>query len=223
MRTDPPRDCTLCPRLRATIRRSRKDNPDWFNAPVPTWFPPEGPDSVRLLILGLAPGLKGANRTGRAFTGDASGDLLYPTLIRTGFARGRFENRADDGLDLVDTAISNAVRCVPPANHPTGAEIATCRKFLESTLKSLPNLEAAVTLGKIAHDSLVRTMGARLSRHPFGHGATSQIDGIRIFSSYHCSRYNVNTGRLTPEMFEAVFSEVSGFLAAADRPIRARG
>lgn len=221
MRIDPDAGCTLCPRLRAGIRKSRKDNPEWFNAPVPTWFPPEGPVGVRLLILGLAPGFKGANRTGRAFTGDASGDLLYPTLIETGFARGIFENRADDGLELVECAISNAVRCVPPGNHPTGAEIATCRKFLIATLKSLPNLATIVTLGKIAHDSLVRATGARLKDHPFGHGAISWIDGIRIVSSYHCSRYNVNTGRLTPEMFEEIFLEIAGFPARSDGPNRA--
>ncbi|TDH35845.1 uracil-DNA glycosylase [Pseudohoeflea suaedae] len=211
-RTDPPRDCTRCPRLRAYVRRSRKAHPDWFNAPVPTWYPPCGPNSVKTLVLGLAPGLKGANRTGRAFTGDASGELLFSTLIKSGFAAGDFANRPDDGLRLIDTAITNAVRCVPPGNHPSGAEIANCRTFLQASLTGMPNLRAIVTLGKIAHDSLVRALDARAAEHPFGHANTSEIDGIRIFASYHCSRYNVNTGRLTPAMLERVFAGVADYL-----------
>ena len=217
-RIDPPRDCTRCSRLRAYIRHSRKHSPGWFNAPVPTWYPPGGPDSVRTLILGLAPGLKGANRTGRAFTGDASGELLFPTLIKSGFAAGDFANSPEDGLRLVDTAITNAVRCMPPGNHPTGPEIANCRPFLQASLTAMPQLEAIVTLGKIAHDSLIRSIGARMADHPFGHGHSSDLNGIRIFSSYHCSRYNVNTGRLTPEMLETVFAEVEAYLG---RRIRA--
>lgn len=184
-------------------------------------FPPgirRCPDSVRTLILGLAPGLKGANRTGRAFTGDASGELLFPTLIKSGFAAGDFANSPEDGLRLVDTAITNAVRCMPPGNHPTGLEIANCRPFLQASLTTMPQLEAIVTVGKIAHDSLIRSSGVRVADHPFGHGQTSDLNGIRIFSSCHCSRYNVNTGRLTPEMLETVFAEVEAYLG---RRIRA--
>ena len=172
-------------------------------------MPPEGPDAVRLLIVGLAPGLRGANRTGRPFTGDYAGDLLYSTLIKFGLAVGRFEARPDDGLTLVGTAITNAVRCVPPENKPTGEEIRTCRQFLTATIRSLPRLSAIVTLGAISHQSTIRALGGKVSAHPFKHGSRFPIDGKTVFSSYHCSRYNTNTGVLTTAMFEAVFSGVS--------------
>lgn len=206
---EPPRDCTLCPRLHDFIALWRQKQPDWFNAPVPTFVPPDGDASVRLLIVGLAPGLRGANRTGRPFTGDYAGDLLYSTLIRFGLARGQFDARVDDGLELVGTAITNAVRCVPPDNKPDGSEINTCRRFLAATIARFDNLEAILTLGTIAHQSTVRALGERVAAHPFGHGARTQIGRVALFSSYHCSRYNTNTGRLTAEMFVGVFGDVA--------------
>lgn len=212
--TEPDYDCGLCPRLRSFILENRKLHPEWHNGPVATWTPPEGPDSVELLIVGLAPGLRGANRTGRPFTGDFAGDLLYETLCSHGFASGIFEARRDDSLQLRRTAITNAVRCVPPQNKPVGAEINTCRTFLAATITRMKSLRAIVTMGKISHDSTVRGLGGKLSAHPFGHQRETEIGGVRIFSSYHCSRYNTNTGRLTPEMFSAVFTDVARFLAA---------
>jgi len=210
--TEPSRDCPLCPRLHDFIAGWRTREPTWHNAPVPTFLPPEGEDSVRFLVVGLGPGLRGANRTGRPFTGDYAGDLLYDTLIRFGFAEGRFEARPDDSLRLVGTAITNAVRCVPPENKPVGAEINTCRRFLGATLEHFRNLEAVLTLGTIAHQSTVRALGARVADHPFGHGARSSIGPIAVFSSYHCSRYNTNTGRLTEDMFVSVFEEIASYL-----------
>ncbi|WP_162931643.1 uracil-DNA glycosylase [Mesorhizobium sp. DCY119] len=210
---EPSRDCSLCPRLHDFIALWRQREPGWFNAPVPTFLPPEGEDAVRFLIVGLAPGLRGANRTGRPFTGDYAGDLLYETLIRFGLARGRFEARPDDSLELISTAITNAVRCVPPENKPVGAEINTCRTFLVPTLKRFKNLEAVLTLGTIAHQSTVRALGGRVAGHPFRHGGRQEIGDVTVFSSYHCSRYNTNTGRLTTEMFVSVFSDVAEFLS----------
>ncbi|NGN40677.1 uracil-DNA glycosylase [Mesorhizobium sp. CGMCC 1.15528] len=210
---EPSRDCSLCPRLHDFIALWREREPSWFNAPVPTFLPPEGEDAVRFLIVGLAPGLRGANRTGRPFTGDYAGDLLYETLIRFGLARGRFEARPDDSLELIQTAITNAVRCVPPENKPVGAEINTCRTFLKPTIGRFKNLQAVLTLGTIAHQSTVRALGGRVAAHPFRHGGRQEIGGVTVFSSYHCSRYNTNTGRLTTEMFVSVFSEVAEFLA----------
>jgi uracil-DNA glycosylase family 4 len=175
-------------------------------------LPPDGDDAVRLLIVGLAPGLRGANRTGRPFTGDYAGDLLYSTLISHGFARGEFKARPDDGLELVGTAITNAVRCVPPENKPVGAEIATCRTFLVPTIARFPNLRAVLALGSIAHQSTVRALGGRVAAYPFKHGGQLPAGGITLFSSYHCSRYNTNTGVLTEEMFVSVFSEIAAFL-----------
>ncbi len=176
-------------------------------------MPPGGPDAVRLLIVGLAPGLRGANRTGRPFTGDYAGDLLYSTLIRFGLARGQFLARPDDGLELVGTAITNAVRCVPPENKPTPAEISTCRQFLIPTLESLPNLRAVLALGAIAHQSTVKALGGKLSAMPFKHAGEYAAGSVRLFSSYHCSRYNTNTGVLTEEMFVGVFARIAAFLA----------
>lgn len=205
---EPHRDCPLCPRLHGFIAEWRAREPGWHNAPVPSFLPPQGKDAVRLLIVGLAPGLRGANRTGRPFTGDYAGDLLYSTLKRFGFARGEFQARPDDGLELIETAITNAVRCVPPENKPVGAEIATCRQFLVPTIDRFPRLEAIVTLGAIAHQSTVRALGQRVAALPFRHGARHAVGGITLFPSYHCSRYNTNTGRLTEAMFVDVFAAV---------------
>jgi uracil-DNA glycosylase family 4 len=212
--SEPDRDCPLCPRLVDFREAWRAKEPSWHNAPVPAFLPPEGDGGVRLLIVGLAPGLRGANRTGRPFTGDYAGDLLYSTLISFGLARGKFEARPDDSLQLVGTAIVNAVRCVPPENKPTPAEINTCRSFLIPTIDRFRNLRAIVTLGAIAHQSTVKALGARLAAHPFKHGGHHEIGGIALFSSYHCSRYNTNTGVLTEEMFVRVFGEVAAFLRA---------
>jgi uracil-DNA glycosylase family 4 len=205
---EPGRDCALCPRLEAFREEWRRREPAWFNAPVPSF----GPVTARLLIVGLAPGLQGANRTGRPFTGDHAGVLLYDTLSRFGFTKGTYAARPDDGLELVDARISNAVRCVPPENKPTGAEIATCRGFLESTIAQMPQLRAIVSLGRIAHDTAVVALGARRSAVPFAHGASHEVGKVQLFDSYHCSRYNTNTGVLTTEMFRSVFAHVREFL-----------
>jgi uracil-DNA glycosylase len=210
---EPSRDCPLCPRLRDFRNLWREREPGWFNAPVPTFLPPDGAESVRLLIVGLAPGLRGANRTGRPFTGDYAGDLLYSTLIRFGLARGQFLARPDDGLELVGTAITNAVRCVPPENKPTPAEITTCRQFLTPTIAGFPNLRAVLALGAVAHQSTVRALGQRVAAMPFKHGGRHEVPPLTLFSSYHCSRYNTNTGVLTEAMFVSVFSEMADFLA----------
>ncbi|GAB5506552.1 MAG: uracil-DNA glycosylase [Rhizobiaceae bacterium] len=210
--TEPSRDCALCPRLHDFIAGWRSKEPDWFNAPVPTFLPPNGEEAVRLLIVGLAPGLRGANKTGRPFTGDYAGDLLYQTLGEFGFAQGIYKARPDDGVQLVGTAITNAVRCVPPENKPTGGEITTCRQFLTPTIERFPNLEAILALGTIAHQSVVRTLGERVATNKFGHGSRHRIGSVTLFGSYHCSRYNTNTGRLTEEMFRAVFAQIRAFL-----------
>jgi uracil-DNA glycosylase family 4 len=205
---EPGRDCPRCPRLVAFRATWRAKQPDWFNAPVPSF----GSAQARLLIVGLAPGLQGANRTGRPFTGDWAGDLLYETLGRFGFARGDYGERADDGLQLVDCRISNAVRCVPPENKPTGPEIASCRDFLQATIAEMKNLRAILALGRIAHDSVLTALGSRKSAAPFKHGGKHKLGALTLFSSYHCSRYNTNTGRLTPQMFREVFEQVRGYL-----------
>lgn len=209
---DPDRDCPLCPRLHDFIAGWRQREPRWYNAPVRSFLPPEGEQAVRFLIVGLAPGVRGANRTGRPFTGDYAGDLLYATLKRFGMARGEFEARPDDSLELIGTAITNAVRCVPPDNKPVGAEINTCRTFLVPTIARFPNLRAILTLGAIGHQSTVRALGARVAAVPFKHGARCDVGNLAIFSSYHCSRYNTNTGVLTEEMFINVFRDVAEFL-----------
>ena len=209
---EPSPDCPLCPRLHDFIAEWRHREPGWFNAPVPTFTPPAGDASVKLLIVGLAPGLRGANRTGRPFTGDFAGDLLYRTLGEHGFARGQFEARPDDSLELIGTAITNAVRCVPPANKPVGAEIATCRTFLVPTIARFGNLRAILALGAIAHQSVVRALGERVATHPFRHGGRLNAGHVTLFSSYHCSRYNTNTGVLTEEMFDNVFKDIADFL-----------
>jgi uracil-DNA glycosylase family 4 len=204
----PGRDCPRCPRLVAFRENWRAQEPDWFNAPVDSF----GPDEARLLIVGLAPGLRGANRTGRPFTGDYAGDLLYGTLKEIGFATGAYEARADDGLTLVDCRITNAVRCVPPENKPTPEEITTCRVFLMETIKDMPRLAAVLALGRIAHETSVVACGARRSAYPFAHGAVHKIGALTLFDSYHCSRYNTNTGVLTPDMFRAVVAKIRTYL-----------
>ena len=206
LNAEPPRDCDLCSRLRAFILEQRAAHPEWHNAPVPTFSAPEA--DVRLLVVGLAPGLRGANRTGRAFTGGWAGDLLYATLLRHGFARGQFEARPDDTLRPVDCAITNGVRCVPPQNKPTGAEVNTCRSFLIATLERFANLTDILCLGRISHDTTMRALGQRLASRPFGHGSVHAIGRYRVHDSYHCSRYNTNTGVLTPEMFDAVVRRI---------------
>lgn len=207
---EPGRDCPLCPRLADFRHQWQAAEPDWFNAPVPAF----GDAGARLLIVGLAPGLRGANRTGRPFTGDFAGDLLYATLTEFGFARGTYGARPDDGLSLVDARIVNAVRCVPPQNKPTPEEIRTCRAFLSGAITAMPRLRAVVTLGKIAHDSTLAALGEKASRLKFGHGVAGEVKGVRLFASYHCSRYNTNTRVLTPEMFRNVFNAVRTFLDA---------
>ncbi|MSO67415.1 MAG: uracil-DNA glycosylase [Pseudolabrys sp.] len=204
----PGRDCPRCPRLAAFRKTWRANEPAWFNAPVPSF----GPLDARLLIVGLAPGLQGANRTGRPFTGDFAGQLLYEMLARFGFSRGTFDARADDGLALIDCRITNAVRCVPPENKPTTTEIATCRDFLKPTIAEMKNLKALVALGHVAHNSVVTAFGAKKSATPFKHGGKNMLGEFALFSSYHCSRYNTNTGVLTPKMFRDVFEKVRGFL-----------
>ena len=203
-----PLDCPLCPRLFDFRTANAKAHPDWFNAPVASF----GDMSARFLIVGLAPGLQGANRTGRPFTGDYAGDLLYSTLDKFGFSTGKFQARPDDGLKLKDVIISNAVKCVPPENKPTGAEIVTCRQFLISRMEQLPNVKVMLALGRIAHDSTVRALGGKPTAHVFGHARRHVLQGpngpVVLHDSYHCSRYNTNTGRLTEEMFHTVFRNV---------------
>jgi uracil-DNA glycosylase family 4 len=206
----PPRDCGKCVRLAQYRTANRTEHPGWSNAPVESF----GDGEARLLIVGLAPGLRGANRTGRPFTGDWAGDLLYATLGEFGFSKGVYDRRADDGLALRDCAIANAVRCVPPQNKPTPAEIAACRPYLVGAIRALPRLRAIVALGRIAHDSALRALDRKLAAHPFAHGARHELgDGApAIFDSYHCSRYNTNTGVLTTTMFRDVFRAAREFL-----------
>lgn len=200
---EPPHDCALCPRLAKYRAGNKKKQPDWFNAPVPSF----GPRDARLLIVGLAPGVGGANRTGRPFTGDFAGELLYGTLLKFGFAKGKYEARPDDGLTLLDCRIANAVRCVPPENKPTPEEATTCRVFLTATLEGMTNLKAIVALGRIAHDATLRAFAKKLAAHPFAHGAQHDLGRATLIDSFHCSRYNTNTGKLTTEMFESVFAD----------------
>ena len=203
-----PKDCPLCPRLHGFIQAQRVAHPDWYNGAVASF----GDASSRLLIVGLAPGLQGANRTGRPFTGDYAGDLLYATLDKFGLSTGTYKGRPDDGLKLKDAMISNAVRCVPPENKPTGAEILTCRPFLVSRIAAMPKLKVLLALGRIAHDSTVRALGGKPSAYVFGHAKRHVLEGpngpLVLHDSYHCSRYNTNTGRLTEEMFHNVFTGI---------------
>jgi uracil-DNA glycosylase family 4 len=206
--TAPGRDCPLCPRLVEFRNAARRREPTWFNSPVPSF----GDADARLLIVGLAPGMQGANRTGRPFTGDYAGDLLYATLLRYGLAEGSYAARPDDGLRLVDCRISNAVRCVPPQNKPLPAEINTCRSFLAATIAAMPRLRAIVALGRVAHDTLLKVLVLRAATAPFAHGAVHQAGALKLYDSYHCSRYNTNTGVLTEEMFRSVFARVKADL-----------
>ncbi len=211
-KSEPDRDCGKCPRLVEFRLKHRRENPDFHNAPVPTWLPQAGAEQARLLVVGLAPGLKGANRTGRPFTGDWAGDLLYSTLCEFGFAKGRYAADPEDTLKLVDCAITNAVRCVPPQNKPVGQEINNCRPYLADLLQELPNLKLLVTLGKISHDSTARTLGVRVASVPFAHNEQHDMAGYTVISSYHCSRYNTNTGRLSEAMFHDVFRKARQML-----------
>ena len=214
----PESDCRLCPRLAAFRDTNRSTEPVWFNAPVPTW----GRQDARVLVVGMAPGLRGANRTGRPFTGDYAGDLLYATLLRFGFAQGTYDRRPDDGLTLVDCAITNAVRCVPPQNKPLPGEVTTCRAFLRSLLERMVDLVAIVAIGRVAHESVLRAFDAKLASAPFAHArrhALARAAGhppVTLHDSYHCSRYNTSTRLLTPAMFEAVFAGVREELVRAE-------
>ncbi|MBA3666460.1 MAG: uracil-DNA glycosylase [Sphingomonas sp.] len=201
-RAEPSRDCPLCPRLAAFRQECRAEHAGWWNAPVPAFGDPE----AWLAIIGLAPGKHGANRTGRPFTGDYAGDLLYATLAKFGLSDGQYQADRDDGLKLKGAIILNAVKCLPPANKPEPIEIATCRPFLEEALAQLPQVRVLIALGQIAHTSAARALGLKPSATKFGHGAEHRAsDGRTLIDSYHCSRYNQNTRRLNAEMFEAVF------------------
>ena len=207
-----PRDCPLCPRLVAFRAGNQVAQPDWFNGAVPS----VGPETARLLIVGLAPGLKGANRTGQPFVGDFAGDLLYRSLLKANLATGRYDPNAPEDLQLVDCLITNAVRCVPPANKPTTEEIARCRPFLEARLQALASLKTILALGRIAHDSTLAAFGLKRSAHRFAHGARAELPGgLVLYDSYHCSRLNTNTGRLTTSMFEDLLAEVAASLHRA--------
>ena len=209
----PDPDCQLCPRLAAFRAAQRDAHADWFNAPVPSW----GDAAPALLIVGLAPGLRGANRTGRPFTGDFAGDLLYRTLLKAGFAAGDYRADPGDSLELRGARITNAVRCVPPQNKPEGSELTACRRFLAAELAALPSRPRAIlALGSIAHHQVLAVQGLRRGDYPFAHGAMHTLpDGSLLADSYHCSRLNTNTGRLTAAMFEAVIAEIAERLARA--------
>ena len=206
---EPDKDCPLCPRLVAFRDENRHAHPDWFNGAVPSF----GPRNARLLIVGLAPGRKGANRTGRPFFGDFAGDLLYPTLLKAGLAQGRHDQAAPEALELVDCMITNAVRCVPPQNKPKPEEVVRCRPFLAARIGSLRNLVSLLAIGRIAHDAILDALGVKRGAYPFAHGARHTFPGgLTLFDSYHCSRQNTNTGRLTTPMFEAVVAEAAASL-----------
>jgi len=203
--SEPSKNCNLCPRLAGFRDKNRHAFPDKHNAPVSSFGSIDAP----MLVVGLAPGLRGANFTGRPFTGDYAGDLLYKTLLKFGYARGKYEGTSSDNIELIDCRITNAVRCVPPENKPTGSEISRCQSFLYEEFNAMPKLTTVIALGKIAHDAVLRTFGEKLSAHKFTHGAKHQItDNIVLFDSYHCSRYNVNTGRLSEDMFFQIFSNI---------------
>ena len=207
---EPGRDCPICPRLVAYRAANRAANPDWWNGPAPSF----GDPNARLLVAGLAPGRTGANRTGRPFTGDTAGVMLYDTLLKTGFARGAYQARPDDGLELVDAMISNAVRCAPPGNKPETAEENACRPFLTARLAALPRLQVIITLGDVARRNVLKAIGLKATAGPPGHGTEFQAGPYVILNSYHCSRLNTNTGRLTPAMFEAVFQRARALIGA---------
>ena len=205
----PHRDasCRLCPRLADFLDDARAKHPDWHNAPVNGFGPVDAP----LAIVGLAPGMRGANRTGRPFTGDFAGDLLFKMLDEFGLSTGTYASEADDGVELTGLRIINSVRCVPPQNKPTGDEINTCRQFLIQDLAAMTHLKAIITLGRIGHVSCLKALNLREKDYPFGHNACHLLpNGVRLIASYHCSRYNTQTGRLTEEMFRAVFRAATG-------------
>lgn len=210
MTAQPGHDCSLCPRLAGYRQTNRAGNPDWFNAPVPSFGSPE----AQLLIVGLAPGVRGANRTGRPFTGDFAGTLLYQTLLRFGLARGDYRADPQDGLVLVNCRVTNAVRCVPPANLPKPQEIAACNAFLRAEMAAMPRLTCVLALGGVAHSAVLRARGLRPSQVAFRHGVVHRLpDGLSLADSYHVSRLNTNTGRLTESMFHAVVRDVLTCLA----------
>ncbi|UCH73146.1 MAG: uracil-DNA glycosylase [Rhodospirillales bacterium] len=201
----PEPECRLCPRLVRYRRANAAAHPDWHNAPVASF----GPQDARLLIVGLAPGLRGANRTGRPFTGDFAGELLYPTIAAFGFGSGPFAARADDGFRMIGARVTNAVRCVPPENKPTTAEINICNQFLKAELAAMADLQAILALGLVAHRAVLRALDLVAARYPFAHGKICELpSGLLLADSYHCSRYNTNTGRLTEQMFHGVFAEL---------------
>jgi uracil-DNA glycosylase family 4 len=211
-RPEPDKNCPLCPRLVDFRKDNRAAHPDWFNGAVPSF----GSEDARLLIVGLAPGLKGANRTGRPFLGDYAGELLYRTLLKFGLARGRHNPAAPGDLELVDCMISNAVRCVPPQNKPRPEEIATCRRFLIGRIAALPELRSLLAIGRIAHDAILDALQLKKRDYPFAHGATHELPNrLKLFDSYHCSRQNTNTGRLTTPMFEKVVGAAAASLRRA--------
>ncbi|HEY0521915.1 MAG TPA: uracil-DNA glycosylase [Stellaceae bacterium] len=209
---DPPPDCRRCPRLAAWREEQAAAFPDWHNAPVASF----GPLDAALLVVGLAPGRRGANRTGRVFTGDGAGKILFDTLGRFGFMAGRYDGRADDGLRPVDCRITNAVRCLPPENRPTVAEIASCGPFLAAEVAAMPRLRAVLALGAVAHAATLAALTLRPAGYRFAHGAAHDLpNGLVLIDSYHCSRQNTNTGRLTPEMFADVFAAARRIVEAA--------
>lgn len=210
MGPEPAHDCPFCPRLVAYRQANRAAHPDWFNGPAPSF----GDPAARLLVLGLAPGRMGANRTGRPFTGDFAGVLLYETLIKFGFARGHYAARPDDGLELIDCMVSNAVRCAPPGNKPETSEEANCRPFLSSRIAALPRLRVIVTLGDVSRRNALRALGLKASAGVAGHGSEFGAGPYTVLNSYHCSRLNTNTGRLTAPMFEAVFARARELIGA---------
>ena len=202
----PTHDCPLCPRLVGYREQNRQAHPDWFNGPVPSW----GPFASQLLIVGMAPGVKGANRTGRPFTGDHAGVLLYETLLGAGLARGRYDAAIDDGLELTGCRIINAVRCVPPANLPMPPEAPTCNRSPAAELQAMPNPPAGLCLGVLSHAAVLKACGIPPSRIRFRHGQLHQLpDGLILADSYHVSRYNTSTRKLTAEMFRQVVRDVA--------------
>ena len=208
-RLDPPEDCSLCPRLVEFRNQLRETHPSWHNAPVPSFTA----DKARLLIVGLAPGKSGANRTGRPFTGDFAGGILYSLLDEFGFSKGAYKEDGGDGLQLRDCIVANAVACVPPQNKPVAKEISTCRPWLDKRIRSMKQLRAILALGRIAHESVVKLFDMRMREAPFRHGESHMLQGgIRLFDSYHCSRYNIQTKRLNREMLQEVFAGVKKYL-----------
>ena len=201
--TEPNKNCSKCRRLYNFRKKNQSENPDWFNAPVPTF----GELSSSLLIVGLAPGLKGANKTGRPFTGDYAGDLLYKTINKFNFSKGKYGGTIDDSLKLKDCTITNAVRCVPPQNKPISEEINNCNNFLKKTIEIHKNLKVIIALGLIAHKSIISAFNLKQKLYKFKHGSKYKINNLILIDSYHCSRYNTNTGRLNEEMFEKIFFE----------------